>query len=65
MNWEIAEGKWSELKGKVREKWAKLTDSDLEDIAGKKDRLVGRIQQRYGYHKDRAQKEVDDMIDVV
>lgn len=65
MNWETAEGKWNEVKGKLREKWAKLTDSDLEDIAGKKDRLVGRLQQRYGYQKDRAQREVDQMIDQV
>ena len=65
MNWDTAEGKWNEIKGQLREKWAKLTDSDLEDIAGKKDRLVGRLHQRYGYQKERALREVDALIDTV
>lgn len=65
MNWDIAEGKWKELKGSLREKWARLTDSDYEQIAGKKDRLVGRLQQRYGYKKDEAERQVDDVIDAI
>jgi uncharacterized protein YjbJ (UPF0337 family) len=65
MNWDIAEGKWNEVKGKLREKWAKLTDSDWDEIAGKKERLVGRLQQRYGYHREQAQREVDQTIDAV
>jgi uncharacterized protein YjbJ (UPF0337 family) len=62
MNWNIVEGKWNEMKGKLREKWGKLTDSDWEEVAGKKDRLVGCLQQRYGYDKDRAEREVDQRI---
>jgi uncharacterized protein YjbJ (UPF0337 family) len=65
MNWDIAEGKWNEIKGQLREKWAKLTDSDFEEIAGKKDRLVGRLQQRYGYKRDQAEKEADRVINSV
>jgi len=62
MNWDQIEGKWTELKGKIRAKFNKLTDDDLDMIAGKKDQLVGRIQQRYGYAKDRAEKEADEVI---
>jgi len=60
MNWDQLEGKWKQLKGSVRSRWGKLTDDDLEMIGGKKDQLVGRIQERYGIHKDEAQRQVDD-----
>jgi uncharacterized protein YjbJ (UPF0337 family) len=59
MNWDQIEGKWKEIKGKARTKWGKLTDDDLENVAGKKDVLLGRLQQRYGYKRDQAEKEVD------
>lgn len=62
MNWEQIEGKWKELKGQARSKWGKLTDDDLENVAGKKDQLLGRLQQRYGYKRDQAEKEVDTWI---
>ena len=48
MNWDRVEGNWKQVKGKAREKWGKLTDNDLERIAGKKDQLMGCIQERYG-----------------
>ena len=48
------------MKGKVKEQWGRLTDDDLDVIAGKQDQLEGRLQQRYGYAKDQAQKEIDD-----
>jgi uncharacterized protein YjbJ (UPF0337 family) len=60
MNWDRVEGNWKQLKGKAREKWGKLTDSDFEQVAGKRDQLIGRIQERYGISKDVAQKEVDE-----
>jgi len=63
MNWDSIQGNWKELKGKVRSKWAKLTDDDLEHIAGKKDVLLGRLQQRYGFKKDQAERELDDFLD--
>jgi uncharacterized protein YjbJ (UPF0337 family) len=52
------------LKGKAREKWGKLTDSDFEQIAGKKDQLIGRIQERYGISKDEALKQADEWVKV-
>jgi len=62
MNWDQVEGQWKELKGRVREKWAKLTDDDYESIAGKKDRFVGSLQTRYGYEKEKAEGEVDGWL---
>lgn len=47
------------FKGKVKEQWGKLTDDDMTIIEGKRDQLVGKIQERYGYQKDQAEKEVD------
>jgi uncharacterized protein YjbJ (UPF0337 family) len=63
MNWDQIAGNWKELKGKLRSKWARLTDDDIENIAGKKDALLGRLQHRYGYHKERAQREIDTFLD--
>ena len=58
MNWDIAEGNWKQLKGKVKEQWADLTDDDLTKIEGRRDQLVGRVQERYGIAKDEAEKQV-------
>ncbi|HZR83813.1 MAG TPA: CsbD family protein [Candidatus Binatia bacterium] len=60
MNWDQIEGKWKQFSGKVREKWGKLTDDDLTTIAGKRDSLLGKLQQRYGYAKDEAERQLDD-----
>ena len=59
MNWDKIEGRWMQMKGKIRSQWAKLTDDDMKLISGKKDMLVGRIQERYGMKKDEAEREVD------
>ncbi|HEX7894180.1 MAG TPA: CsbD family protein [Terriglobales bacterium] len=60
MNWDQVEGKWKQMKGDIRTRWGKLTDDDLHVIGGEKDKLVGRIQERYGIQKDEAQRQVDD-----
>jgi uncharacterized protein YjbJ (UPF0337 family) len=62
MNWDQIEGKWKQASGKVREKWGKLTDDDLIAIGGRRDQLIGRIQQRYGLAKEAAEKQVDEFI---
>lgn len=59
MNKDILEGNWTQLKGKVRENWGKLTDDDVDEIAGKKENFVGKIQERYGIERDEAEKEWD------
>ena len=60
MNWDQIEGKWKDMKGSIRQKWGQLTDSDLEQIGGSKDRFLGKLQERYGYNKEQAQKALDD-----
>src|SRR5262249_26336196 len=60
MNWDQIQGSWKQVTGKVKEKWGKLTDDDLTTIAGKRDQLAGKLQERYGYAKDRAEKELDE-----
>jgi len=63
MNADVLKGKWLQLKGKVRSQWGKLTDDELDQINGDGEQLVGLLQERYGYAKDRAQREVDTFID--
>jgi uncharacterized protein YjbJ (UPF0337 family) len=59
MTWDEIAGNWKQLVGKVKEKWGKLTDDDLTAVAGKKDQLAGRLQERYGYEKEQAERELD------
>lgn len=62
MNTDTLSGNWKELKGKVKQQWAKLTDDDLLHAEGKVDELKGRIQERYGITKDQAQQELDNFM---
>lgn len=63
MNTDILEGNWKQVKGQVQQKWGKLTDDELDQIAGRREELVGRIQERYGQEKDAVRKEVDAFLD--
>ncbi|MCA1769480.1 MAG: CsbD family protein [Halomonas sp.] len=54
------EGKWTELKGKARSSWGELTDDDVDQLAGKRDQLVGKLQQKYGLARDEAEKQADE-----
>jgi uncharacterized protein YjbJ (UPF0337 family) len=60
MNWDQIKGNWKQVTGKVKEQWGKLTDDDLTTVAGKRDQLAGKLQERYGYGKEQAEKELDD-----
>jgi uncharacterized protein YjbJ (UPF0337 family) len=60
MNWDQVEGKWKQYSGKVKEKWGKLTDDDLEVVRGRRDQLIGKIQERYGIVRQEAEKQVDE-----
>jgi len=62
MNWEQIRGQWTQLKGIIKSKWGKLTDDDLDVIAGEKDQLIGRIQERYGIAKEEAHRQVDQWL---
>jgi uncharacterized protein YjbJ (UPF0337 family) len=60
MNWDQIEGKWKQFTGSARERWGKLTENDWERIAGRKDQLVGRIQELYGVARAEAEKQADE-----
>lgn len=58
MNWDQIAGNWKQVKGKVREKWGKLTDDDVDVIAGKRDILLGIIQEKHGLAREEAEKQL-------
>jgi uncharacterized protein YjbJ (UPF0337 family) len=62
MNWDQLEGNWKQLKGTVKQQWGKLTDNDLEYIAGKRDKFAGKLQERYGLAKEEAEKKADEWL---
>jgi uncharacterized protein YjbJ (UPF0337 family) len=62
MNWTQIEGKWDQIKGDIRSQWGKLTDDDMDNMGGKKDKLVGKIVERYGVAKDEAEQQIDSWI---
>ncbi len=59
MNWDKVKGNWKQFKGQARQKWGKLTDDELEVMKGNREELIGKIQERYGIARDKAEKEVD------
>ena len=63
MNEDRIKGNWKQFTGKIKEQWGKLTDDDLDVIAGKRDQLEGKIQERYGKAKDDVRKDVDTWYD--
>jgi uncharacterized protein YjbJ (UPF0337 family) len=62
MNWDQVEGKWKQYKGKVKEKWGKLTEDDLDVIDGRRQLLVGKIQEYYGTTREITEKEADQFV---
>ena len=60
MNWDQIKGNWKQAKGDVKARWGKLTDDDLTWIDGERERLVGKLQERYGISKEQAQAQVDE-----
>ena len=62
MNSEQFEGKWKQIQGQIRQKWGHLTDNDMQVIAGKRDVLIGRVEERYGLAKEKATAEVDGFL---
>jgi uncharacterized protein YjbJ (UPF0337 family) len=62
MDENILKGKWKEIKGGIKEKWGKLTDDDLTEVEGKEEKLLGILQKRYGYTKEKARQEYDEFM---
>lgn len=62
MNNDILKGRWNQVKGEIRTKWAKLTDNDVMHIQGETEKLIGKLQERYGYKREQAEKELNDFL---
>jgi len=62
LNWDSVQGNWKQFSGKVKEQWGKLTDDDLAKVAGKREQLEGLLQERYGYGKEQAKKNIDEFL---
>lgn len=60
MNNDILAGNWKQFQGKILEQWGKLTEDDLDVAAGRRDQLIGRLQERYGVAKDEAERQVNE-----
>jgi uncharacterized protein YjbJ (UPF0337 family) len=58
MNWDRIEGNWKKFKGKAQQEWGKLTNDQLDVIAGKRDQLLGTIQEQYGITREEAEKQI-------
>ena len=62
MNEDILKGQWKQLRGQIKEWWGVLTDDDLDKINGRRDQLIGKLQEKYGFTKDQATRELDDHL---
>jgi uncharacterized protein YjbJ (UPF0337 family) len=62
MNEDILKGQWKQIRGQIKEWWGVLTDDDLDKINGRRDRLIGLLQQKYGFTKEQATRELDDHL---
>jgi len=62
MNWDRIEGNWKQFSGKAQQQWGKLTNDDLDVVEGRRNELVGKIQERYGIAKDEAERQVDNWL---
>ncbi len=63
MNSDVLEGKWKQLRGEVRRQWGKLTDDDVDQVSGNSLKLVGLLQERYGYTKEQAEQNLHSWVD--
>jgi len=62
MNWDVIQGKWDQLKGSVKQQWGELTDDELTQINGDRDKLAGKLQERYGWAKTDVDEKMNDFL---
>jgi uncharacterized protein YjbJ (UPF0337 family) len=60
MNWDQIEGNWRQFKGQIKERWGRLTDDELDVVAGRRDQFLGKLQERYGVTKEEAQRQLEE-----
>jgi uncharacterized protein YjbJ (UPF0337 family) len=65
MNWDHVEGKWNQYKGQAKERWRRLTEDDLDIVNGKREQLVGGIQERYGFPRQIAEMQVNEFLKIL
>jgi uncharacterized protein YjbJ (UPF0337 family) len=63
MNWDVVAGRWKQLKGEARKQWGKISDSEWDEVAGYKDKFLGKLQERYGWSRDEAERRADEYFD--
>ncbi|RPI56556.1 MAG: CsbD family protein [Chloroflexi bacterium] len=63
MNEDMLKGRWKQVRGQIQEKWGELTDDDLDQIQGRRDQLIGKLQARYGYARAEAESRVDEFFE--
>lgn len=62
MNTDILKGKWTQVKGEIRSRWGKLTDDDMTQVQGDAEKMLGKLQERYGYTREQAERELNDFL---
>lgn len=62
VNWDVIKGNWKQLKGEARQQWGKITDDEWEQIGGEKDKLVGKLQEHYGWSREEADRRADEQL---
>ena len=62
MNWDVIQGKWDQIKGSVKEQWGDLTDDEITEIGGNRDKMAGKLQERYGWAKTEADEKMNDFF---
>lgn len=65
MNWETVQGNWKEFRGRVREQWGRLTNDEVDVIEGRRDKLVGKLQEHYGIAREEAERQVREWTDML
>jgi uncharacterized protein YjbJ (UPF0337 family) len=62
MNSDVLKGRWTQLRGEIRSRWGKLTDDDLTQIQGEVEKMIGKLQERYGYKREQAERELNEFL---
>lgn len=62
MNWDIIEGKWDQAKGTIKKKWGELTDDEITQMNGERDKVAGKLQEKFGWTRDQAERELTDLF---